>query len=112
VSRAAQSNPRAAASLGRSLLRHNRYEALAAFRDVDVVVMAGTNDRLTPPAHAHRIAERLPSSHVVVYQGAGHHLPYERREAVAAHLLGLTAKARASAWKVGASGGMNPTFVT
>ncbi|MDT5189927.1 MAG: hypothetical protein QOI28_2178 [Mycobacterium sp.] len=74
--------------------------------------MAGTNDRLTPPAHAHRIAERLPSSHVVVYQGAGHHLPYERREAVAAHLLGLTAKARASAWKVGASGGMNPTFVT
>jgi hypothetical protein len=49
---------------------------------------------------------------VVVYQGAGHHLPYERREAVAAHLLGLTAKARASAWKVGASGGMNPTFVT
>ncbi|MDT5297052.1 MAG: hypothetical protein QOG79_294 [Mycobacterium sp.] len=85
--------------MGRSLLRHNRYEALAAFRDVDVVVMAGTNDRLTPPAHAHRIAERLPSSHVVVYQGAGHHLPYERREAVAAHLLGLTAKARASAWK-------------
>ena len=81
------------------MLRHNRYEALAAFRDIDVVVMAGTKDRLTPPAHARRIAELLPGSQVVVYQGAGHHLPYERREAVAAHLLGLTAKARASAWK-------------
>jgi len=39
------------------------------------------------------------ASQVVVYQGSGHHLPYERREAVAAHLLSLTAKARASAWK-------------
>jgi pimeloyl-ACP methyl ester carboxylesterase len=38
---------------------------LAAFRDVYVVVMAGTNDRLTPPAHGHRIAERLPGSQVV-----------------------------------------------
>lgn len=95
----ARSDPRTVASLGRSLLQHNRYEALAAFRDVDVVVMAGSKDMLTPPAHAHRIAEGIPGSQVVVYQGAGHHLPYERREAVAAHLLSLTAKARASAWK-------------
>jgi len=99
VRQVAQSDPRAVASLGRSLLQHNRYEALAAFRDVDVVVMAGTKDVLTPPSHTRRIAESLPGSQVVVYQGAGHHLPYERREAVAAHLLSLTAKARASAWK-------------
>lgn len=99
IQQLAQSDPRAVAELGRSLLQHNRYEALEAFRDVDVVVMAGTKDVLTPPAHAHRIAESIPGSQVVVYQGAGHHLPYERREAVAAHLLSLTAKARASAWK-------------
>jgi pimeloyl-ACP methyl ester carboxylesterase len=68
-------------------------------------VLAGTRDRLTSPKHAQRIAERLPGSQVVVYQGAGHHLPYERREAVAAHLLDLTAKARMSAWKwAGAAG--------
>ncbi|MCV7228376.1 alpha/beta fold hydrolase [Mycolicibacterium komossense] len=105
IQQVAQANPRAVASLGRSLLRHNRYEALAKFSDVDVVVMAGTKDWLTSPAHARRIAQLIPNSQVVVYEGAGHHLPYERREAVAAQLLALTTKARASAWQLEGSAG-------
>jgi pimeloyl-ACP methyl ester carboxylesterase len=93
------------ALLGQSLLRHNRYEALVKFNDVDVLVIAGTKDGLTSPAHAWRIAQLIPNSQVIVYQGAGQHLPYNRREAVAAHVLALTAKARASAWKrAGAAG--------
>jgi pimeloyl-ACP methyl ester carboxylesterase len=68
---------------------------LEAFRDLEVVVLAGTRDRLTSPTHARRIADLLPGSQVVVYEDAGHFLPYERREAVSAQLLDLTAKARA-----------------
>ncbi|BBZ10683.1 alpha/beta fold hydrolase [Mycobacterium branderi] len=93
---AAQSDPRAVAALGRSILRHTRYDALPAFRHAHAVVMAGTRDPLTSPAHARRIAEKLPGSQLVVFHGAGHFLPYERREAVTAHLLNLVAKARNS----------------
>jgi pimeloyl-ACP methyl ester carboxylesterase len=96
VLQSAQADPRAVAALGRSILQHHRYDALAAFRDLDVVIAAGTRDVLTSPAHAHRIADRLPMSRVVVFQGAGHFLPYERHHALTAHLLNLTAKARQS----------------
>lgn len=97
VLQAAQSDPRVVAALGRSILQHHRYHALEAFRDLDVVVMAGTRDPLTSPIHARRIADQLPDSEVVIFRGAGHFLPYERREAVAAQLLSLTGKARKSA---------------
>lgn len=56
----------------------------------------GTNDRLTLPLHAQRIADRLPNSELVVLSKAGHYLPYERRDAVTTQLLKLTGKARAS----------------
>jgi pimeloyl-ACP methyl ester carboxylesterase len=68
---------------------------LQAFRDVDVVVLAGARDKLTSPAHGRRIADLVPGSEIVIYQDAGHFLPYERREAVSAQLLNLTTKARA-----------------
>jgi pimeloyl-ACP methyl ester carboxylesterase len=95
VQQTALSNPRTVAALGRSILQHNRYDALQALRDVDVVVLAGTRDKLTSPAHGRRIADLIPGSEVVIYQDAGHFLPYERREAIAAQLLNLTTKARA-----------------
>lgn len=97
VLQAAQSDPRAAAALGRSILEHRRYDALAEFVGLNVVVMAGTRDPLTSPVHSRRIAERLPSSKLVVFRDAGHFLPYERREAVTAQLLNLTAAARTAA---------------
>ncbi|MEZ0362565.1 alpha/beta fold hydrolase [Mycobacterium sp. pUA109] len=92
-----QADPAAVAALGRSILDHRRYPALRAYRHLNVVAMAGTRDWLTPPIHARRIAEQLPDSELVVFDGAGHFLPYERREAVSAHLLNLIAKARQSA---------------
>jgi pimeloyl-ACP methyl ester carboxylesterase len=97
VLQTSQSDPRAVAALGRSLLEHNRYDALVAFRDVAVVVIAGTRDWLTSPVHARRIADHLPDSSMVVLRDAGHFLPYERREAITAHLLNLVSKARDSA---------------
>uniref|UniRef100_UPI001159285C alpha/beta fold hydrolase n=1 Tax=Mycobacterium hubeiense TaxID=1867256 RepID=UPI001159285C len=94
VLQSAQADPRTVAALGRSILQHNRYDALAAFHDLDAIVMAGTRDFLTSPAHAYRIADYLPNSRVVVFQDAGHFLPYERHREVAAQLLALTANAR------------------
>jgi len=89
-----QATPGVVATLGRSILQHRRYQALRAYREVPVVVVVGTRDWLTSPRHARRIVEQLPHSALVILQGAGHLLPYERREAVTAHLLNLVAKAR------------------
>lgn len=97
VMQAAQSDPRAVAALGRSLLQHNRYDALTAFRDMPVVVMAGTRDWLTSPVHARRIADHLPNSSMVIFHDAGHFLPYERCEAITAHLLNLVGTDREAA---------------
>ncbi|MEZ0367240.1 alpha/beta fold hydrolase [Mycobacterium sp. pUA109] len=99
VWQSAQSHPRAVAALGASILQHNRYQSLDALRHhgINVVAMAGTRDRLTPPVHARRIVDCIPGSQVIVYPDAGHFLPYERRTDVAAHLLDLTAKARTHA---------------
>jgi pimeloyl-ACP methyl ester carboxylesterase len=46
---------------------------------VPTLVMAGEDDRLTPPTHARRIAEELPNLHqLVVLPGTGHMGPLER----------------------------------
>lgn len=105
VRQAEQADPRAVAALGRSILQHRRYRALQAYRDLNVIVMAGTRDWLTSPTHARRIADELPDAEVVVFDGAGHFLPYERREAVIAHLLNLIAKARRAADNVTVAAG-------
>lgn len=97
VLQGAQSDPRAVAALGRSILRHRRYPAVAAFAGLDVVVMAGTRDWLTSSGHASRIAAQLPDAELVLCSGAGHFLPYERREVVTAQLLHLIANARSRA---------------
>ncbi len=94
VQQGAQADPRVVAALGGSILQHHRYRALEAFQDLEVTVLAGTRDFLTSPTHAHRIGERLPDSSVVVFRGAGHFLPYERRESVTAHLLGTIGRIR------------------
>ncbi|MGO1055423.1 alpha/beta fold hydrolase [Crossiella sp. CA198] len=60
------------------LFLHERREALAAFRGLPVVVLAGSNDRLTPQLHAVRIARELPQAELIVFPGAGHMLPLER----------------------------------
>lgn len=95
VLQAAQSHPPTVADLGRSMLQHDRQAALAAFDGIDTVVMVGTRDTLTPPAHAQAIHAGVPGSRLVVYPESGHYLPYEQREDVALQLLRLAAKASA-----------------
>jgi pimeloyl-ACP methyl ester carboxylesterase len=50
---------------------------------VPTMVIAGADDRLTPPSHARRIAEMLPDlRRLIVLQDTGHMTPLERPEVV------------------------------
>jgi pimeloyl-ACP methyl ester carboxylesterase len=61
---------------------------------VPTLVVAGEDDRLTPPAHARRIAEELPNLYeLVVLPGTGHMGPLERPVEVADVLRRLMAEA-------------------
>ncbi len=58
--------------------------------DVPARVLAGTADRLTPPLHAHRLAEALPACEdLVLLPGIGHMTPLEAPDRVAAVLRDL-----------------------
>jgi pimeloyl-ACP methyl ester carboxylesterase len=58
--------------------------------DVPTSVLVGTADRLTPPVHAHRIAERLPQcTGVTELPGLGHMTPLEAPDQVAGLIRGL-----------------------
>ena len=60
---------------------------------VPTIVIAGDRDRLTPPAHAERIAEALPSpAGLTVLERTGHMSPLERPDEVAAALRELLGK--------------------
>lgn len=59
---------------------------------VPTIVIAGSGDRLTPPAHAVRIAGMLPQlQRLTVLPGTGHMTPLERPDEVTAAVLELVA---------------------
>ena len=69
---------------------------------VPTLVMAGENDRLTPPVHAQRMAAALPAlESLVVLPDTGHMGPLERPDEVSAALLALASS-------VGAPGRADP----
>lgn len=45
--------------------------------DVPTLVITGTRDLLTPPAHARSLTELLPNARLQILPGAGHQLPLE-----------------------------------
>ncbi|HWD04188.1 MAG TPA: alpha/beta hydrolase [Amycolatopsis sp.] len=68
---------------------HNRYAALAGLKHAEVLVIGGDSDRLTPFAHAERIAAELPDAELVRVPGAGHLVQLEQPELVTGHLIDL-----------------------
>ena len=71
-------NPRVRASHGREITRLDLRER-AKDLTVPALVVAGAADKLTPPVHAHRLAESLPHPRgVVELDGCGHMGPLER----------------------------------
>ncbi|MEV5376962.1 alpha/beta hydrolase [Streptomyces nondiastaticus] len=72
---------------------HEKREALCAFEDLPVVVVAGDKDLLTPSRHSEAIAEALPDARLVLLEDTGHLVMLERPEVVIAQLGDLLAAA-------------------
>lgn len=89
VEQCARTHRSSAAGLNQSIMAHDRAVALAAFAGVPAAVLVGDRDRLTPPAHAHIIANELPDAEFVLFARAGHMLPYERPDGVAAAIRSI-----------------------
>lgn len=63
--------------------------ALPALVDTPVLIVAGSHDVLTPPAHSENLAEALPAAELLVIPGVGHILQLERPGAVTDAVLAL-----------------------
>ncbi|MEV6208388.1 alpha/beta hydrolase [Kitasatospora sp. NPDC051914] len=72
---------------------HDKKTALAALDGIPVLVLAGSEDLLTPPAHSEEIARALPGAELVVLPETGHLLMLERPEEVDRHLSELLHRA-------------------
>jgi pimeloyl-ACP methyl ester carboxylesterase len=83
--------PDVRAQVGIAMSEMDLHDALPRLT-VPTVVIAGANDRLTPPSHAHRIAEMLPDlRRLAVLERTGHMTPLERPEVVIDALTELAA---------------------
>jgi pimeloyl-ACP methyl ester carboxylesterase len=76
----------------RTLHGHHRYPALAALRDLPVLLICGDQDSLTPLAHSEEMLAHLPDAELVVIPGGGHMVHLEHPEPVNQALLGLLEK--------------------
>lgn len=72
-----------------ALNAHDEREALARLAGVEVLVMVGDGDLLTPPAHSEEIVRRLPGAEHVVVADGGHLLMLEHPDVVTEHLVEL-----------------------
>ncbi|HEX5494432.1 MAG TPA: alpha/beta fold hydrolase [Mycobacteriales bacterium] len=76
---------------------HERHAALAACAGMPVAVLCGEADRLCPPSHSRRIADRVPAADLVLLPGAGHMLTLERSGEVTGRLAALVRATDAAA---------------
>jgi pimeloyl-ACP methyl ester carboxylesterase len=87
--------PQVRADIGIAMSEMDLHHALPRLT-VPTLVIAGAEDKLTPPSHARRIAEMLPRlRRLTVLEKAGHMIPLERPDVVIdalADLATLTAE--------------------
>jgi pimeloyl-ACP methyl ester carboxylesterase len=76
---------------------HDAREALAALADTEVLILAGAQDNMTPPAHSDELAVLLPHAEHVVVEDAGHLVMLEHPEVVDQALFALVERGRARA---------------
>ncbi|MFB9734710.1 alpha/beta fold hydrolase [Streptomyces sp. NPDC057386] len=74
---------------------HDKTEALACFRDMPVLVLAGVGDLVTPSEHSEAIADLLPDAELVLVPDAGHLVMLEHPEVVTDRLADLLTRAGA-----------------
>ncbi|MGN6132615.1 MAG: alpha/beta fold hydrolase [Nocardioidaceae bacterium] len=74
---------------------HERHAPLSALRGVPVHVVVGSEDKMSPPPHARKLAEAIPGGALTVCPGAGHMLPLERDRVVSDTLAAVVEHALA-----------------
>ncbi|MFF5436913.1 alpha/beta fold hydrolase [Streptomyces achromogenes] len=74
---------------------HDKTGALACFRDLPVLVLAGVQDLVTPSEHSEAIAGLLPDAELVLVPDAGHLVMLEHPEVVTDRLADLLTRAGA-----------------
>ncbi|MEP6853136.1 MAG: alpha/beta hydrolase [bacterium] len=72
-----------------TLMTYDARDGVGVVGQVDGVVISGELDRLTPPAHGRRIAERWPRAEYREIEGCGHVAVLERPDVVDAALIEL-----------------------
>lgn len=78
------------------LMTHDRHTPLEVLAGIPTRVLVGAKDRLTPVAHARRLADAVPGARLVVAPGAGHMLPLECDELVSGTIVAMVEQARAA----------------
>ncbi|MGP2435750.1 alpha/beta fold hydrolase [Streptomyces sp. JW3] len=68
---------------------HDKTAALAHFREIPVLVLAGVRDLVTPSEHSEAIAGELPDAELVLVPDAGHLVMLEHPEQVTDRLADL-----------------------
>jgi pimeloyl-ACP methyl ester carboxylesterase len=81
----------------RSIVEHDKYEALDVLAKVPTVVLIGGDDKITPPALSDEIAARVAGAELICLPGAGHMVMLERAALVNLHLRSLVRRAVAAA---------------
>ncbi|MDT0434167.1 MULTISPECIES: alpha/beta fold hydrolase [Streptomyces] len=74
---------------------HDKTAALARFRELPVLVLAGVKDLVTPSEHSEAIADELPEAELVLVPDAGHLVMLEHPEVVTDRLADLLTRAGA-----------------
>jgi pimeloyl-ACP methyl ester carboxylesterase len=77
-----------------ALQEHDKRAALHVFQAVEVLVLVGDIDRLTPRAYSDYIVSQVPGSEYVVVEDAGHMVTLEKPDVVNAALLALLNRVR------------------
>ncbi|MEO6713741.1 MAG: alpha/beta fold hydrolase [Mycobacteriales bacterium] len=80
----------------RSIVEHDKYEALDVLAKVPTIVLIGGDDKITPPALSDEIAARVADAELVCLAGAGHMVMLERASLVNLHLRTLFRRAVAT----------------
>jgi pimeloyl-ACP methyl ester carboxylesterase len=76
---------------------HDKRRALAALDGIEVLVLVGDHDLLTPAEHSQAIVDLVPGAEHVVVRSAGHLVMLEHPDVVTAHLEQLIERALRSA---------------